>query len=489
MQNLEELIQEIEVLTEEWTQKLQNDVDGESAALEFYCKEIMPRLLPVLVERFKSTHGQEPNYDGLISLLGFAPDTVILSTQFVKPETLVVIHTEETKKFLDTVLHYSGISVSAFHHESFTEDPYIDIYKALEAALKRFPRGANVAIELTGGKKTMSAALATAAGLLDIDLMYIDYSEYMSKFRKPRPASTYIHLVGNPLKLPVDLFSEVDIERAVNFFNIGKFDVSEILFHQSSQRMANPRAAEVCAELSRMYMLWNSFDFQEAFQLSSSLFEKTLRFYDQISTILYFELEKLGKQINSLKALAEGCRESLLWNFFFTAERYQKNNQSDIAALLYYRTLESIFENSLKIISNEFNTESPEYSLLTEDVQGLTNKFLEVRKSVFKKDLEILSKELPYPISMCDSLCLLEALNHPIAEKISTGRVANIATIRNRSVYAHGIKPIDSSSVSAIQKLATDALNQYIEITESDSIDVLRDGFKFIELRIHKNLG
>ena len=472
-------------LTDDWIAMLQNS--GGEAALEFYCDKIMPELLPILREDFKRTYGQEPQYDGLISLLGFAPDTVILASQFVKPENLIVIYTEETKSFLDVVLKYSGIPVSSFFHESFSEKPNTDIYRALEAALKRFPKGSRIAIELTGGKKTMSGALAIASGILDIDLMYIDYSKYMPEFRKPRPESTYIQLVGNPLKLPVDLFSEVEIERAVNFFNVGKYDISQPLFYQASQRMANPRVAEVCAELSRLYMLWNTFDFQEAFRLSSVLFEKIIRFYEQTSVTLQFDLERFKKQMESLNYLAQGDRTSLLWNFYFSAERYRKNNQSDIAALLYYRTLESIFENSLKDLVEDFSTETPDYSLFGINLKDLSTSFVQVRSKIFRENKGA-DNELPFSIGMFDSLCLLGALNQPIAQKIALGRVANIAKIRNRSVYAHGIRPIDSHSVSDMRKLATDALTEYLEISEIDSIDNRRSCFEFMELKIRRRV-
>jgi hypothetical protein len=333
----------------------------------------------------------------------------------------------------------------------------------------------------------MSGALAIASGLLDIDLMYIDYSKYMPEFRKPRPESTYIQLVGNPLKLPVDLFSEVEIERAVNFFNVGKYDVSQTLFHQASQRMANPRVAEVCTELSRLYMLWNAFAFQEASELSSTLFEKIIHFYEQTSGTLQFDLERFKKQMESLNCLAQGDRISLLWNFYFSAERYQKNNQSDIAALLYYRTLESIFENSLRDSAEEFNCEVPDYSLFNINAEDLANSFVQFRSKVFKES-KVSESGLPSPIAMFDSLCLLGALDHPIAQRIALGRVANIAKIRNRSVYAHGIRPIDTKSVNDIRKLATDALTGYIEIATIDSIDNQRSRFEFMELTIRKKV-
>jgi len=472
-------------LTDEWVALLQSS--GEETALGFYCENIMPKLLPNLRKRFQETYSQDPKYDGLISLLGFAPDTVILASQFVKPETLVVLHTEETKGFLDRVYKYANIRFASIHHESFSEIPNTDIYRALEAALKRFPKGSRIAIELTGGKKTMSGALAIASGLLDIDLMYIDYSKYMPEFRKPRPESTYIQLVGNPLKLPVDLFSEVEINLAVDFFNVGKYDISRTLFEQASQRMANPRVAEVCAELSRLYMLWNAFAFQEASELCNVLSRKIIQFYEQTSSTLQFDFERFERQTESLNQLAQGDRMSLLWNFYFSAERYHKNNLSDIAALLYYRTLESLFENSLKDLSEDFNTETPDYSVFGMDVEKLHTKFIHCRSKVFKeKESKSSGDEFPSQIGMFDSLCLLGALNQPIAQKVQLGRVANIAKIRNRSVYAHGVRPIDTKSISDIRELATDALTAYIDITKIDSVNDRRSYFEFIELTIRR---
>lgn len=64
-------------LTDQWIALLKDS--GEETALRFYCENIIPLLLPILRERFQRTYGHDPQYDGLISLLGFAPDTVILA--------------------------------------------------------------------------------------------------------------------------------------------------------------------------------------------------------------------------------------------------------------------------------------------------------------------------------------------------------------------------------------------------------------------------
>ena len=478
-------------LTNEWINLLKTAKEPD-APLDFYCRKIMPELLPLIREKFKADYDQEPQYDGLISLLGFTPETVILSHQFIQPEKIVVIHTEETKDLLDTVKTYANIPSYSYFYESFSEKPNTDIYRALEAALRRFPKGSRIVIELTGGKKTMGGALAIAAGILDIDLIYIDYKEYMREFRKPRPESTYIQLVGNPLKLPVDLFSEVEVNRAVNFFNVGKYDISQTLFEQASNRMTQPRAAELCSELSKLYMLWNSFNFQEGYKLSRELSKRIRSFFGQLSSIFEFDSYRFECQLESLEQLASGSRIHILLNFYFSAERYKENSQNDIAALLYYRTLESVFNNSLQDISSEdFKADKPDYSLFNINTDDLQNKFIEFRESNSKNNSKSANNSLPKKLTMVDALCLLGSLDHPIAKnpKINLGRVMKIAEIRNRSVYAHGVSPIDSQSVNEICKLATDALETYMNIKGMNSIEDQRLAFKFIKLSIVKKHG
>ncbi|MBL8148861.1 MAG: hypothetical protein JNN15_02910 [Blastocatellia bacterium] len=60
-----------------------------------------------------------------------------------------------------------------------------------------------------------------------------------------------------------------------------------------------------------------------------------------------FNIDRFRNQLENISSLATGDRLSLLWNFFFSAERYEKNGQNDIAALLYYRTF--IFEHTFRI--------------------------------------------------------------------------------------------------------------------------------------------
>jgi hypothetical protein len=183
-------------LTNDWLSLLRNR--QEDAALQLYCEKIIPTLLPDLRSRFLSENGYDPSsYDGLISLLGFSPDTVILTYRFIQPKSIVVLHTPATASLIDTVLRYTDIPHQSFSHEVFHEEPYTDIFRALDIARKRL-EGNKIAIELTGGKKIMGTALAMAASILNIDLLYIDYKVYLPEFRKPAPESTFFRLMKPP---------------------------------------------------------------------------------------------------------------------------------------------------------------------------------------------------------------------------------------------------------------------------------------------------
>lgn len=188
----------INELSNDWFELLRNHQDDD--ALRLYCEEIVPLLLPSLKARFLNENGYDSSaYDGLISLLGFTPDTVVLTCRFIQPKALVVLHTPETAGLLEIVSKYADIPRSSFFHELFFEEPYTDIFRALELARKRL-NGKKIAIELTGGKKTMGSALAMAAGVLDIDVLYIDYQVYIPEFRKPKPESTFFRVMKNPAK-------------------------------------------------------------------------------------------------------------------------------------------------------------------------------------------------------------------------------------------------------------------------------------------------
>ncbi|HEU4322363.1 MAG TPA: DUF433 domain-containing protein [Roseiflexaceae bacterium] len=204
-------IDNVSTYTEEWIKILR--LNNQKEAFEFYCEKIIPSLMKYLQDDFVLRYNRESKYDCLVSVLGFTPETVIISHQFTQPDYFVVLHTKETSHLIEAVKKYINTSSNSYYEEFNENDPN-DIYRAFESALRHFPKGVEIAIDLTGGKKTMGGALAVAAGILDIDQIYIDYTHYMPEFRKPRPDSTYIHLVENTVRFYSNAlkFSDTDVQ-------------------------------------------------------------------------------------------------------------------------------------------------------------------------------------------------------------------------------------------------------------------------------------
>lgn len=73
------------------------DGKDQAAADAHYFESLLPAILPII--RFRAH--DLPTYSGLISLLGFTPETAVISYLLLKPKNFVVLHTPETAKFLN----------------------------------------------------------------------------------------------------------------------------------------------------------------------------------------------------------------------------------------------------------------------------------------------------------------------------------------------------------------------------------------------------
>jgi len=193
-----------------WTKLL--DEGNQEAADGCYFDEILPAILPEMKRR----SGILPKYHGLISLLGFTPETPVVSYKLLEPKEFVVLHTPETAKYLEIVRRRSSVPTEQFHHESFLHDDEHtdDIFAALSKAIARFPKDCRVAIEMTGGKKTMGVQLASAVASLkyvaqrEVDIVYIDYDKYLSRYRKPEPESTRLLVLPQLAESAASFFKE-----------------------------------------------------------------------------------------------------------------------------------------------------------------------------------------------------------------------------------------------------------------------------------------
>ena len=193
----------------EWQRLLTDGKTDEADTLYF------EKLLPIVTEIVSVRLNSATDYSGLISLLGFTPEPVVLAARVLKPETLVVLHTPETEEYLGVVRENVDIAPAGFHHESFEHgaDQTDGLYEAFTHALSRFPVGTKIMVEVTGGKKFMALQLGIAAALLEkkrgqsLDLCSVGYDEYLPQFRKPNPRTSFLEILENPIDTPLRLMN------------------------------------------------------------------------------------------------------------------------------------------------------------------------------------------------------------------------------------------------------------------------------------------
>lgn len=177
------------------------EAQDEHAALQYFSTVIVPLILPTVRARFATVYPREAvegHYQGLISLLGFTPDTTILATRFTGARMLAVIHTAETARFLDDVRAHCGLPADAVQAFPFHRDRLEDLSTAVDHALDWLGDRVPVAVEVTGGTKPMGIYAHGTAQSRGLDTLYIDYDQYEPRYRKPLPESLHFHLLRTP---------------------------------------------------------------------------------------------------------------------------------------------------------------------------------------------------------------------------------------------------------------------------------------------------
>lgn len=201
------MIEDLDAVTEEWFALLERQ-EGR-LALDLFCTRILPAILPSIRACFVADHpraGTGGRYDGVISLLGYTPDTSIIAARFTETERLVVLHTAETAQFLEDVRTYAGLPEALVTAVQFDRGRIDDLERAFHEA-RHLLFSSRIAVEVTGGTKPMSTILHVAAALADVDTLYIDYERYEPRYRKPVPASIHVRMLDSRLRSSADVDS------------------------------------------------------------------------------------------------------------------------------------------------------------------------------------------------------------------------------------------------------------------------------------------
>lgn len=180
----------------EW-QRLQR-VDAATAS-EFYFEHILPQV----VQHHQELPSEVAPCDLLVSLSGFSPETTVLATTFMRPRRLVVVASQSTESYSQQSTGFlvkTGL-MSADRIETRIVEP-----SDPEALLANFEDILSNAfgkcvVDVTGGKKIMSAVAAHAAWERGLAVCYVESGAYNPEMRRPEPGSERIVVIAPPARL------------------------------------------------------------------------------------------------------------------------------------------------------------------------------------------------------------------------------------------------------------------------------------------------
>ncbi len=138
------------------------------------------------------------DYYGLILPLGTSYEPLVLSILTLKPKKILFLHTSKTEALIDPVVENCALKTSDYRKRQVDEANPLQIYEKIKEAYIEWERGGLIALDFTGGTKSMAGGSAMAGAIIGADLFYIGNRNYLTDFRKPKPGSEYLCAIPNP---------------------------------------------------------------------------------------------------------------------------------------------------------------------------------------------------------------------------------------------------------------------------------------------------
>ena len=437
--------------------------------------------LDVVEAARKNSAGVErPSFDLLVSLSGFSPETTLLAFELLEPGRLLVISSESTRSKVN-VIHEKlkgRLEFSEFQHAYCDPVDPIEIYELVKRAVRLRPTEPplRAIIDITGGKKVMSAGAALAASQLDLMMCYID-SNFDPEMRQGVPGTERLCILPNPTAL----FGEKDMEAALEMFKSGVYSGAKARYAELSESMSEPSRARFLGDLAALYQAWCDLD---SMSLPSRVDQVRSRLADPRSGVRPETAQRLAEQLNFVGALVAKDGLALLLNFFLLGEHYLGLDRYDFAALLYYRTIEKSLSERLRRSYRGFDVENPEYVLFGVDVDELTRQYGAAANRIFNSRR---SAELPWKVTLVEALILLHVVDDAMLPAATInglsgiGQVRDLVDRRNKSVLAHGAESVTKGQCDKLRARALQNLRAFWRLHQPEqNVDERIETLRFV---------
>lgn len=182
-----------EKLVEKWLQLQSGGYFQE--AKDYYFES----LFKAVIEDFENKTADMPKGGTLFSILGYTPEPIILTQRAILPQKHVIFYSV-TSNFESEVYPYlQEYLTSSFELVPLPDTSFGTVYRCLQEQIN-IHAGEDYYLDITGGKKSMVASAAIFARDYDMNVLYVDYKEYLTDIRRPKPGTEVLNWVYDPKK-------------------------------------------------------------------------------------------------------------------------------------------------------------------------------------------------------------------------------------------------------------------------------------------------
>lgn len=498
--------QELINMTEKWKSLERKTVKQREKAETFYETKLMKLIEEEFIANNRDKVFEKVEY--LILSVGTSFEPLVLDIQLLQPRRILFLYTEKTETVLNKITQYCRLDAVRYAKREVSETNPLDIYREIKAAYLRWGRPDIMYIDFTGGTKAMSAAAAMAGAVINVQLIYVGTTQYLTDFRKPEPGTERLHYIANP----VEVFGDLEIEKAFALFEKYNYAGAREKLKELKESVPTP---DIRQQLSFVYYLaltyeyWDSLEFSKAYETICILtrelewdfrLNRSFLMMDFLPTLKKQEgiLEKLNELSGLLKEKRNMdilTRQDLIVPLMFTmlmnAEIRKKQEKYDMATLLLYRLLEMIeqrrlavynlYISQMKYAELAYNLErQPHLEGMTgeERLKWLKETVIYIRKELFKKNI---NPNLSDQISLLDGFILLLALNDEMFEENGgrpmdkLRRIRSMVFLRNNSIFAHGLGSVSKDDFMKFRKFVMDLFIEFCMVEKIDFDSYIQD--------------
>lgn len=434
----------------------------------------------------KNSPGLPREVELLITLTGHSPRTAILTYLVLRPKRLLVIPSEDVGDSVDAILEFvradGRLRNSERSHRPCDPTDPMSIYEMVRDELAGHARrtregSGDVVIDITAGRKVMSAAAALAAWQLDVRLCYVD-GDYVDG--RAVPGSDRLLILDNPSTL----FGQPAMGAAAQSFTGGAFEAATAQFEKLAERLAKPTKARFMASLSGLYRAWCDLDLgalpAAIDRVQSAIGPVRREIPDDVQRTVF-------AQLDYLTTLADGDQHSLILCFSVLSDHYRDVGRYDFAALFSYRLLEACLTLRLRTLHEAFVGERMRYDLRP-DRDDLRRRYTELRNAV-DEGQEPRSHALPRTPGVFASALLLAALADDLVATAGLAgpeplrRLQKLIKARNESVLAHGSRPVSKKVSSDLRVVSLDVMRACWQLSRpEEDLDARRAALRFVDV-------